>query len=397
MKRSAPATLLVTLTMLATSGCGLTGATVEKASGPGVTDTQIKIGTTNPLTGPVAASCKPVSDGALAWFNYVNNHGGINGRKIVDQVLDDAFTAPEALSNVRQFVNAGVLAVFGGCGSVQPPAILPELAKNGIPYLFPYASSTTLEASGYKRLFLVLPSYGHQLAGLIKTAMHELGPGSVWFANAQIPGSDQTERQVRQAVQEAGGTYLGGETTIVGTSDYTPLVLKMKAARPDYVVLSQGAPDAARIVQTMAAQNALPKKRILGQANLATAPFVGSVGDIATGRVLTVSPVELATSEAAASCRKAFAKASPPLTAEGYSLFGCGTAQIMTEALREAGKNLTRERLVQILRSWQAKKASPIFPAVTFGASGNLGVTKMILVEIQGGQLASKGELEVAP
>jgi hypothetical protein len=68
----------------------------------------------------------------------------------------------------------------------------------------------------------------------------------------------------------------------------------------------------------------------------------------------------------------------------------------MTEALREAGKNLTRERLVQILRSWQEKKASPIFPAVTFGASGNLGVTRMIRVEIQGGQLVSKGELEIA-
>jgi branched-chain amino acid transport system substrate-binding protein len=397
MKRSALATVLLTATMVATSSCGLTKGAVDKGSGQGVTDTQIKIGTTNPLTGPVAASCKPVSDGALAWFDYVNNHGGINGRKIVDQVLDDAFTAPEALSNARQFVSDGVLAVFGGCGSVQPPAILPELAKNGIPYLFPYASAPALEASGYGRLFLIFPSYGHQLAGPIKTAMHELGPGSVWFANAQIPGSDQTERQVRQAVQDAGGTYLGGETTIVGTSDYTPLVLKMKAAHPDYVVLSQGAPDAARIVQTMAAQNALPTKRILGQANLATAPFVGSVGGIASGRVLTVSPVELATSQAAASCRQAFAKASPPLTAEGYSLFGCGTAQIMTEALKEAGKNLTRERLVQVLRSWQQKTASPIFPAVTFGASGNLGVTRMILVEIQNGQLAGKGELEVVP
>src|SRR5262249_21241671 len=99
MKRCSLVALVVTLTMLTMSSCGLTKGAADNASEQGVTDTQIKIGTTNPLTGPVAASCKPVSDGARAWFDHVNSQGGINGRKIVDQVLDDAFKAPEALTN----------------------------------------------------------------------------------------------------------------------------------------------------------------------------------------------------------------------------------------------------------------------------------------------------------
>ena len=85
----------------------------------GVTEKSIAFATTNPLTGAAAAPCKPVSDGALAWFAKVNKDGGVHGRMIEDQVLDDQYQAQQALANARTFVRNQVFAVFGGCGAVQ--------------------------------------------------------------------------------------------------------------------------------------------------------------------------------------------------------------------------------------------------------------------------------------
>src|SRR4051812_11113285 len=84
----------------------------------GVSADTIVIGTTNPLTGTVASACKPVSDGALAWFDYVNAAGGVNGRKIDNIVLDDQYTAQQALANARQLASKPILAFFGGCGTI---------------------------------------------------------------------------------------------------------------------------------------------------------------------------------------------------------------------------------------------------------------------------------------
>eukprot|EP01036_Dinobryon_divergens_P007391 gene7391-9857_t len=66
---------------------------------PGVTDTTIFLGGSNALSGPVAAVCAPASYGAKAWFDKVNRDGGVHGRKIDYNVLDDAFSAQRAVSN----------------------------------------------------------------------------------------------------------------------------------------------------------------------------------------------------------------------------------------------------------------------------------------------------------
>src|SRR5271170_454327 len=86
---------------------------VAQGDSPGVTADTITLGTTNALTGTVASACKPVSDGALAWFEHVNAAGGVNGRKIDNIVLDDQYTAQQALANARQLAEKPVLAFFG--------------------------------------------------------------------------------------------------------------------------------------------------------------------------------------------------------------------------------------------------------------------------------------------
>ena len=71
---------------------------------PGVDDQKVLLGGSNALTGAVAAVCAPTSYGTKAWFDKVNRDGGVQGRKIEYNLLDDAFSSQRALANARRLV-----------------------------------------------------------------------------------------------------------------------------------------------------------------------------------------------------------------------------------------------------------------------------------------------------
>src|SRR6202000_817637 len=80
-------------------------AFAQKKYGPGVTDTEIKIGTPTPFSGPASAySAGAVS--ATAYFQKVNDEGGVNGRKIKYIALDDAYSPPKTVEQIRRLIES---------------------------------------------------------------------------------------------------------------------------------------------------------------------------------------------------------------------------------------------------------------------------------------------------
>src|SRR3989440_12067564 len=71
------------------------------ASAPGITPTQILIGSHQPLTGPAAPGYSEIAPASAAYFAYVNAHGGVYGRKIVYKYLDDGYNPTKTASVVR--------------------------------------------------------------------------------------------------------------------------------------------------------------------------------------------------------------------------------------------------------------------------------------------------------
>jgi branched-chain amino acid transport system substrate-binding protein len=91
-------------------------ATAEKKYGPGVTDTEIKVGQTMPYSGP-ASAWGTVGRAELAYFRMINDKGGINGRKINLISLDDAFSPPKTVEQTRRLVEQeNVAFIFGSLG-----------------------------------------------------------------------------------------------------------------------------------------------------------------------------------------------------------------------------------------------------------------------------------------
>ena len=104
---------------------------------PGVTDTEILLGTHMPLSLSPAASWGVVADGMKAYFDYINSQGGIYGRKIKLLVGDDHYSAPDAVEVVRGLVERdGVFAIVGGLGDSSHLAVMDYLAEKGVPDLF---------------------------------------------------------------------------------------------------------------------------------------------------------------------------------------------------------------------------------------------------------------------
>jgi branched-chain amino acid transport system substrate-binding protein len=115
--------------------CGA-NALAEKEYGPGVTDAEIKLGQTMPYSGP-ASAYGAIGKAELAYFQMVNDHGGINGRKVNLISLDDAYSPPRAVEQVRKLVEEDqVLALFQNLGTPSNSAIHRYVNAKKVPHLF---------------------------------------------------------------------------------------------------------------------------------------------------------------------------------------------------------------------------------------------------------------------
>ena len=108
----------------------------ERNYGPGVTDTEVKIGQTMPYSGP-ASSFAAIGKAMTAYFKKVNTEGGVNGRKINLISLDDGYSPPKAVEQTRRLVEGEeVFAIVGTFGSPTNFAIQKYLNIKKVPGLF---------------------------------------------------------------------------------------------------------------------------------------------------------------------------------------------------------------------------------------------------------------------
>src|SRR2546428_1418159 len=109
---------------------------------PGVTPTEIKIGNTNPYSGP-ASAYGTIGKALAAYFKKVNDEGGINGRKIDFVTLDDGYSPPKTVEMVRRLVEQDQVAfVFQTLGTPTNSAIHKYLNHAKVPHLFVATGAT---------------------------------------------------------------------------------------------------------------------------------------------------------------------------------------------------------------------------------------------------------------
>src|SRR5690349_6607865 len=111
-------------------------AYAQKRYDPGATDTEIKIGQTNPSSGPASAYAT-IGKTQAAYFQMINEQGGVNGRKITFIQYDDGYSPPKTVELVRKLVESDeVLLTFQLLGTPSNAAVQKYLNTKKVPQLF---------------------------------------------------------------------------------------------------------------------------------------------------------------------------------------------------------------------------------------------------------------------
>jgi branched-chain amino acid transport system substrate-binding protein len=114
----------------------VTAAHAQKKYDPGASDTEIKIGQTNPFSGPASAYAT-IGKTQAAYIKMINDQGGVNGRKINLIQYDDAYSPPKAVEQVRKLVESDeVLLTFQLLGTPSNAAVQKYLNSKKVPQLF---------------------------------------------------------------------------------------------------------------------------------------------------------------------------------------------------------------------------------------------------------------------
>lgn len=358
------------------------------AAEPGVTDTTILLGGSNAMTGAVAAVCAPASYGAKAWFDKVNRDGGIHGRKIEYNVLDDAFSAQRAVSNARRLVQQdNVFAIFGGCASPTSAAILQYVAgQPEVPYLFPWAAMNELTEPTKKNVFALLPNYAFQVKALLPYTIQKAAtkPKTAGFLMMNVPGAEDMRKAMKEVLAAQGITLVYEEIFEVNIPDYTPYILQLKSKNPDIVLFGDSAAGAAKIFLTMKRQGWRPKTAF-GVTTLTAEQFLDPVGDYADGWLTAAGMVAPPTAPESKECNEALKASYPNQKPNHFTMFGCLAAKIGVEAMNRTGRDLTRAGLISALeqmRGFDSKISGP----VSFSPTDHMGTSAVVPFGVKGGQ-----------
>ena len=328
------------------TGGGTPGA--EKV--PGVTDTEILLGTHIPLSQTPAAAYAPVADAMRAYFEYVNSKGGVYGRKIKLLVGDDHFNPADAVEVVRKLVEQDkVFAIVGGLGDTTHSAVWKYLEENGVPDMFISGGLDKWTDPVVKTRFQGNPNYGTEEKMLAKYLVENFAGKKLGLLIENDEFGENGMKAILEGIEGSGIEVVAEERYESTSWDVTAQTERLKAANPDVIFAMAVAPPAAGLVKTA--------REVLNW----------DVPIVVTGVVITDIFIQLAGPENAEGVvsvlfgRQVYYTDDPAIQfhyevmknfgqgvpVSNFTLYGEFIAEMMVKALENAGPNLTRESLVE--------------------------------------------------
>jgi len=325
----------------------MVGAMPALAEEPGVTADTIKIGSFGALTGPGYLYGKLVMNGVEAVFDEVNAAGGIHGRKLQLVREDDRCDPAAAIAAVQKLMHQDqVFAMIGGgCSNAtfaardaietaKVPTVIFASVHDGITVPpAPNIYSTALTSSIESQAQVVFA----QQQGAKRIAVVSMR--DAWGRARYTP--------LMEALKAKGITPVADEELSPDANDATAQVLRLKAANADAVIMILYPKPAAVFLRD--AYKLGFKPLAVGQSGIADpAAFEEQVGvPGATAMFRTISQVKYTPDDPAMDkWRKLMETKFPGDRLSVYNLFGIGSAQYLVEALKRAGPDLTRAKLI---------------------------------------------------
>jgi len=337
------------------------------AQQPGVSDTEIVIGSSNSFSGPLAFTGEQITKfGVDLYFKVINDAGGIHGRKVRTVYYDDGYRPQDAVANTKKLVEQDrVFAIIIPQGSPPVVATLDYLEENKVPLLFPYQSSPVTRGKRYVMQGMTLSDRSSKmmidyLAGQRKVKKF-----------AALYQDDEYGKSFLTAFEKDLGRYglklVAAESVKRGVTDVSAQVAKLQAAKPEVTFLV--------LVPGPGAQ-ALKERQKIGWTDtlmVSTGPltderYLALAGDAAEGvEGLSLWPDPVSSDLPGVKLyREHMQRYYPTNEVNRYSIAGYFAARLFAEGAKRAGRNLTRESLIAALESMKGYE-SGILPPITIG------------------------------
>lgn len=325
---------------------------VSNAAGqtPGVSEREIKIGSCSALDGPARQLGLQTVLGATAYFSYVNDHGGVNGRKLSLVSFDDGYDPEKTAACFASLKKENVFAGGFFVGTPTAARYLPMAEADHMPVAGLFTGAQFLYEPLKHYVVNLRASYNdetrEQVDNLLESGLKKIGViyQDDGFGKAVLEG-------VKLALSKHGGSPAALGSFARNTLDVKQGIASVRAAKPDAVVIAGPYAPAAEIVKEAHAQGWRPL--FLAVSFVGTEAFINAAGKESEGTVITqVVPTydqtDLPTVKLYRECLSKYMSATQP---SFVSLEAFVNAMIIAEGLKRAGQNPTREKFIAAIES----------------------------------------------
>ncbi|OLB66852.1 MAG: ABC transporter substrate-binding protein [Actinobacteria bacterium 13_2_20CM_2_72_6] len=389
MVRHALATVTAVVLVAAGAACSSGSSKSPSASAPGVTATEILVGTHQPLTGPAAAGYSKISAATKAYFAHVNANGGVNGRKITYKIMDDGYNPANTQQVVRQLVlQDKVFAILGGLGTPTHTGVLDFLNTNKVPDLFVASGSLSWnQPSKYPNTFGYNPDYtleGKVLANYVQANF--AGQKVCVFGQHDDFGADGL-KGVQTVLGQSGVAH--SETYDVTNTNVAPAIGALKAAGCG-VTISFSVPGFTALALGTAAQIGFRTQWVVsnvGADYMTLSGLLKAAAPTLLQNLISTNylpSVDDATNPWIALFRKLNDQYNGGAPFDGNVAYGFSVGYLFVQALLAAGKDLTRQSIVQAVEKGGFN--GPGLAPLRYSKADHSGYGGLQMGKVQGGK-----------
>lgn len=358
--------------LLVTSGTAL----AQKKYDTGASDTEIKIGNIMPYSGP-ASAYGVIGKVEAAYFNMINEQGGINGRKINFVTYDDGYSPPKAVEQARKLVESDeVLFIFSPLGTASNSAVQKYMNAKKVPQLFVATGATKFgEYKSFPWTMGWQPPYqseGRSYAKYLLSAKPE-AKIAVLYQNDDF-GKDLL-KGFKDGLGDKAALIVAEESYEVSEPTIESHIVKLKATGADTFVSITTPKFAAQAIKKVAE---IAWKPMYFQSNvgasvgsvLKPAGFDNSQGLLSAAYAKDGADAQWDNDEGMKKFYAFLAKYAPDASRIDASVvYGYGIAQTVEQVLRQAGDDLTRANVMKQAANLKDVSLDTLLPGVKVNTS----------------------------
>ncbi|HUH95103.1 MAG TPA: ABC transporter substrate-binding protein [Casimicrobiaceae bacterium] len=329
-------------------GLGLATVALGAGADPGVTATSILLGQSAAFSGPASELGTEMRAGAMAYFQWINAQGGVNGRKIELKSLDDGYEGDRAAANTKKLIDDGVFLLFGYVGTPTSNASKPIFTAAKVPFVGPFTGAESLRNPVNRYIFNIRASYYDETDKLVGQLVGQtLDRVAVFYQNDDYGKAGLTG--VERAMQKRNMKIIATGTVERNTVEVAAAVKSICKADPEGVVMISAYKSCAAFIKGARAAGCNPQ--FMNVSFVGSKALAHETGP--AGRGVGISQVVPFPWNLSARVVKEYQQLLEASTGkQNYSftsLEGFIAAKVLVEGLRRAGNDLTRERFVNAM------------------------------------------------